>query len=78
MKYIEIGIGNSWFIRTEIELEDGTECEEKGIKRPINLQSLYLRIWIGNSVLIIDSIEGFKRMKKKRKKFKFIVGIVSK
>ncbi|MEK3747390.1 DUF3977 family protein [Paenibacillus sp. FSL E2-8871] len=25
MKYIEFGLGNTWFIRTETELEDGSE-----------------------------------------------------
>ncbi len=25
------GVGNRWLVRTEIELEDGTEREEKGI-----------------------------------------------
>lgn len=78
MKYIEFGIGNSWLIRTETELEDGTEFEEKGIVGPIKLQSLYIRIWVGNTVLLMDSKEGFKRMKKKRKELKFILGIVSK
>lgn len=29
MKYIEFGLGNTWFIRTETELEDGSEFEEK-------------------------------------------------
>lgn len=41
MKYIEIGIGNTWFVRTETENKDGTEFEERGI---INLfiLSLYM------------------------------------
>ena len=33
MKFIEFGIGNTWLVRTETELEDGTEYEEKGIVR---------------------------------------------
>lgn len=77
MKYIEFGIGNKWLIRTETELEDGTEFEEKGIKRPIKFQSLYTRIWIGKTVLIIDSREGFKQTTKNRKSFKLILGIKS-
>ena len=77
LKFIEFGIGNTWLIRTETELEDGTECEEKGIKGPINLNSVYLRIWIGKTVLIADLKEGFKRQKKNRTEFKFIIGIVS-
>jgi hypothetical protein len=77
LKYIEIGIGNSWLVRTETELEDGTEYEEKGIIGPIKFHSLYIRVWIGKSVLIFDLKEGYKRMKKSRKDFKFIFGVVS-
>lgn len=77
MKFIEFGIGNTWLVRTETELEDGTEYEEKGITGPINLHSFYLRIWIGQTVLIADSKEGLKRQNKKRKKFKLIFGITS-
>jgi hypothetical protein len=46
LKFIEFGIGNNWLIRTETELEDGSEFEEKGIIGPIRLHSTYLRIWI--------------------------------
>ncbi len=77
LKFIEFGIGNTWIIRTETELEDGTEYEEKGIKGPIKFHSLYLRIWIGKTVLIADLKEGFKRQKKNRNQFKVIFGIVS-
>lgn len=77
MKFIEFGIGNTWLIRTETELEDGTEYEEKGIKGPINFYSLYLRIWIAKTVVIVDLKEGFKRQKKNRREFKVIFGIVS-
>ncbi|WP_112182680.1 DUF3977 family protein [Paraliobacillus zengyii] len=77
MKFIEFGIGNKWLVRTETELEDGTEYEEKGIKGPINFFSLYLRIWIGTTVVILDLKEGIKRQKKNRKAFKAIFGIVS-
>ena len=60
MKFIEFGIGNTWFIRTETELADGSEYDEKGIVRPIIFQSVYLRIWIGKTVRIIDLKDGFK------------------
>ncbi len=30
MKYVELGLGNTWFLRTETELEDGTEFGRKG------------------------------------------------
>ncbi|WP_391201685.1 DUF3977 family protein [Psychrobacillus sp. L4] len=77
MKFIEFGIGNTWIIRTETELEDGTEYEEKGIKGPIKFYSLYLRIWIGKTVVIADLKECIKRKKKNRNEFKVIIGIVS-
>ncbi|MGM7685286.1 DUF3977 family protein [Cytobacillus sp. Hm23] len=77
MKYIEFGIGNKWVIRTETELSDGTEYEEKGIVRPIKFQSAYIRIWVKKTVLILDTKQGFKKMKKNRNEFKIIFGIVS-
>ena len=77
MKFIECGIGNTWFIRKETELENGREYEEKGIIKPIKFHSIYFRVWIGKNVFIIDLKEGFKKAKKNRKEFKVIFGIVS-
>lgn len=77
MKFIEFGIGNTWLIRTETELEDGSEYEEKGIKGPIHFHSIYIRIWIKKNVLIVDLKEGIKLKKKGRNEFKFIFGITS-
>jgi hypothetical protein len=77
LKFIEFGVGNTWLIRTETELEDGTEYEEKGIVGPIKLHSIYVRIWINKTVFILDSKEGIKVKKKKRKEYKFIFGISS-
>ncbi len=77
-KYIEIGFGNTWFARTEFEMENGVEYEEKGIKGPVYFHSAYIRIWFWKTVIIIDSREGLKTMAKNDKKFKFIFGIVSK
>lgn len=77
MRYIEFGIGNKWLIRTETELSDGTEFEEKGIVRPIKFQSAYMRIWIRKTVLIIALKQGLKVAKKSRNEFKIIFGIVS-
>ncbi|KMJ59845.1 hypothetical protein AB685_03010 [Bacillus sp. LL01] len=77
MKYIEFGIGNTWLVRTETDFENGTEYEEKGIIGPVSFHSFYIRIWIGKTVLILDLKEGFKRIKKSRKEFKFILGLVS-
>jgi hypothetical protein len=78
LKYIEFGIGNTWLIRTETELEDGTEYEERGVKGSVKYHSIYLRLWLGKFILILDSKEGLKRQYKTQKNIKLIVGIVSK
>jgi hypothetical protein len=77
-KFIEIGFGNTWFVRTEVELENGEEYEEKWIKGPVNFHSAYIRVWLWKFVFILDTKEGFKTMRKNRRKFKFILGVVSK
>ncbi|MBA2937124.1 DUF3977 family protein [Paenibacillus sp. CGMCC 1.16610] len=77
MKYIEVGIGNTWIVRTETELADGSEVEQKGIIKPIIFYSIYLRLWIGKTVYIWDSKQGFKKMVKPRKAFKVILGLTS-
>jgi len=77
LKFIEFGFGNKWLIRTETELSDGTEYEEKGIVRPIKFQSVYIRVWIRKSVIILDLKEGLKKTKKNRNEFKIILGIKS-
>lgn len=73
-KYVEIGIGNRWLVRTELEHEDGTETEVKGIAHPFQLDTIYLRMWIGKKVLIIDSREGIKFQRKDRRKLKIVIG----
>ncbi|KAA0948535.1 DUF3977 family protein [Sporosarcina sp. ANT_H38] len=78
MKFIEIGFGNTWLLRTETEDENGTESEEKGIIGPLKIHSLYMRVWICKTVFILDVRQGFKRMKKERNKFKLILGLISK
>lgn len=77
MKYIEFGIGNNWLLRTETELEDGSEYEEKGLKGPIKFQSVYIRVWIGKRAFVLDSREGLKQARKKRNALKMVIGIVS-
>ncbi|MGX9818213.1 DUF3977 family protein [Lactococcus lactis] len=77
-KYIEIGLGNHWLIRTEVEETDGSEWEVKGVSGEIKYVSFYLRVWVLKKVIIIDSKEGMKIQRKNRKSLKFIVGIKSK
>ncbi len=50
MKYVELGLGDTWLLRTETELEDGTEFEEKGFVGPLKIHSLYVRIWLVKTV----------------------------
>ncbi|NRF95794.1 DUF3977 family protein [Paenibacillus frigoriresistens] len=64
-------------IRTETEFKDGSEIEQRGIIKPIIFHSIYLRIWLGKTVFIWDSKQGFKRMTKLRSEFKFILGLAS-
>lgn len=78
MKYFEIGIGNTWLVRTEIELTDDYEFEVKGLVGGMYFISGYFRIWIGNKVYIFDTKEGFKIKNKNKRKFKMIFGIKSK
>ena len=77
MKFIEFGIGNRWFVRTETELQDGTEIEQQGIVKPLKPQSFYVRAWVGKTVLIADTKDGFKKTKKNRREFKLLLGIKS-
>jgi hypothetical protein len=74
-KFIEVGIGNRWFIRTEIEHADGTESEQRGLCRFKEYHFLYLRTGVGHMMLILDTKEGIKRLKKNRRAFKILIGI---
>ena len=76
-KQIEFGCGNTWLLRTEFEASDGTEREVKGISGDILIKSVYLRVWIGQTVYILDVKEGFKRQRKMSNVVKFVVGIAS-
>lgn len=76
-KFIEFGYGNTWWLRTEFEHADGSEFEMRGIVGNIKPISLYMRIWLGKTVWVCDSKEGFKRTRKNRKATKVILGIVS-
>jgi hypothetical protein len=77
LKYIEAGFGNKWVLRTEMEIEDGNEYEVQGIQGPIHFHSAYVRLWLGKTVIILDSREGFKKVHKSDNNFKLLIGIVS-
>lgn len=63
-KYIELGIGNRWLMRTEIEHADGTEAEYRGGEQLEAMHDTYLRLWIGRHVLILSTRDGFRRSEK--------------
>lgn len=65
-KYVEIRFGNTWFIRTEIEEDNGEEIEFRGIGRLTKVDGVYLRVWVGQTVYIWSSNEGFKKTRKNR------------
>lgn len=77
MKYIELGLGNTYLLRTEVELNNDYEFEVKGILGGIKFKSLYFRLWFGKKVFIFDTEEGFKTKIKNKNKFKIILGIKS-
>ena len=74
--FSEVGIGNSNLISTEYELPDGSENRVPGFKVK-NIQELYIRVWVGYSVFILSTKEGFKITKKSRKRFKLILGFAN-
>jgi hypothetical protein len=74
-KYVECGLGNRWFVRTETEYDDGSEIECRGISSLTRLEAVYVRCCVGTTVLILSSRDGFQRKRKSRNAFKFVVGI---
>lgn len=76
-KYLEIGFGNTYVVRTEYEDALGHEWEVKGWVGPVRCRSVYCRLWLGTSVFILDSREGIKRQRKSNSRFKLVFGLVS-
>jgi hypothetical protein len=74
-KYIEFGIGNTWCVRTEIEDDEGSETEHRGIEHLSKVDGVYVRLWLGQTAIIVSSNEGFKKMPKDRRAFKLLFGI---
>ena len=70
MKYVEFGFGNPTFISSELEDESRIASRVAG-----HVVSCYLRFWIGNLVLILDSKEGVKTTRKSAKKCKVLFGL---
>jgi len=70
--YAECGFGNESLCSTELR----NEVRVKGFFVATFI-SVYVRIWIGKIVVILDSREGVKVQKKNRCSFKCLFGIVS-
>lgn len=77
MFFTEIGIGNDTFINTEIEFPTGEEVRHPGFY-PMRLTSLYVRVWIGQTVWILSTSNGLERKTKPRKAIKILLGLAGK
>ena len=73
-KYIEFGIGNTWCVRTEIEDDEGGETEHRGIEHLSKVEGVYVRLWLGQTVIVVSTNEGVKKMRKDRRAFKLLLG----
>jgi hypothetical protein len=72
--YAEMGIGNPTFLSTEIECG---VCEWRIPRLVVSrVESIYLRVWIGRIVFILDSKEGFKYQRKGYCVYKCVLGLV--
>ena len=74
-KYIEFGIGNTWCVRTEIEDDEGSETEHRGIEHLRRVEGVYVRLRLGQTVIVVSTHEGVKKMRKGRRTFKLVFGI---
>lgn len=75
MYYSEFGYGNESIFSVEVE-DIGSEYRMKGvvIKKVV---SIYVRVWVGNKTLILDSKEGIKVGYKSKRCVKVLFGIKS-
>jgi hypothetical protein len=72
--YAEIGYGNPSFLSTEFE--DGeTEHRVSRFVKPEKVLGYYIRCWIGKTVFIISTNDGFETTKKDRNRFKLLLGV---
>jgi len=75
--FAEVGVGNDTCLSTEYEKADGSEFRVVGFFIGDRIVSMYIRVWIGYQVLIVDTKEGIKFSKKNKKKFKVLFGVKS-
>jgi hypothetical protein len=72
--FAEVGFGNETFFSTEIE-EGDSEYRIPRFAKPPKVNSYYLRFWIGKTVFIFSTNNGFEIKKKDRNKIKLLFGI---
>jgi hypothetical protein len=71
--YCEIGIGNPSIFSTEIE-SSRREIRIKGVRfSSLRVRTIYLRIWVGRRVAVIDW-RGLSIRSKSRRSFKVVLG----
>lgn len=72
--FAEVGIGNETFLSTEYE-EGELEYRVPTFAVPVTIQEFYIRIWVGEVVIVLSTKEGIKQRRKNRKAFKVLLGI---
>lgn len=70
--FTEIGYGNTSFISTEVEIGE-YEHRLRGFVR-MKLVAAYFRIWIGKTVVVLSTNNGFEVKNKSKRKFKVLLG----
>lgn len=79
--FVEIGLDfdqHKWGLGVSTEIETAnSETRQKGFSK-IAITEVYLRLWLLKKVLILSTKEGIKISNKKRKNFKFLLGVSDK
>lgn len=76
MKHVfaEIGFGNDTFLSTEIE-EEENEYRVPRFILPKKIKGIYLRFWIGKTVYVLSTNNGWEIKKKSKNKLKILFGV---
>jgi hypothetical protein len=74
--FVELGLGNRRLLETELESRDGEMRVPGAVVLP-RIRSIYLRVWLGRRVLILDTDRGIRTMRKDRRALKVLAGLRS-
>jgi len=72
--YVELGVGNRWLLSTEREFSDSSEVRVPGVDVKGKCRGVYLRIWLGKRVVIVEK-RGVSIKSKDRSAVKFVIGV---